>query len=358
LNKQKTIYLTPPLVSPEHCKEKITCIRAHRERIFQICSQEESGKLIIHNYGHGGAGWTFLFGAVNEALRIFERHMAFVKGFSKQKIVVVGAGCYGLLTAVMLARKGFGVRIIARETEGIPSTKAAGFFFPRHRKCSNEEEIAIFKRLGQESYNTYLQIIQGAHPFLEQGAKLLSAYYGLDIDPGFGSYISQGLLDGPVKVLVDFNKGKQYEMYEYRTIFIDTQKLLDELWCQVKALGVELRLQEIQSFEELEESMVFNCAGMGAKKLAHDDRIIPVQGHLITLKNQPSIEQLQYMVNVKITMTDLKGRPRDELIYFAPKKEGILGITFLRGQDSLTTNQHEFDRLIERCQKFFGTHFL
>lgn len=44
----------------------------------------------------------------------------------------------------------------------------------------------------------------------------------------------------------------------------------------------------------------------------------------------------------------------DELIYFAPKECGILGITFIRGEDSLTSHQHEFDRLLQRCKDFFG----
>ncbi len=94
---------------------------------------------------------------------------------------------------------------------------------------------------------------------------------------------------------------------------------------------------------------------MGAKKLTNDARIIPVQGHLITLKNQPSLEQLKYMINVKVVQKNPAGNLRDELIYFAPKDQGILGITFIRGQDSLINNQHEFDRLIERCRNFFGT---
>ena len=61
------------------------------------------------------------------------------------------------------------------------------------------------------------------------------------------------------------------------------------------------------------------------------------------------------MINVKVIQNTPKGTPRDELIYYAPKESGILGITFLRGQDSLTANHHEFDRLLQRCKDFFGT---
>jgi hypothetical protein len=112
--------------------------------------------------------------------------------------------------------------------------------------------------------------------------------------------------------------------------------------------------KEVHSFDDSNDSLIFNCAGMGAKKLTDDKRIIPVQGHLISLKNQPSLENVQYMINVKVVMVNAQGKARDELIYYAPKEEGILGITFIRGQDSEDANQHEFDRLLERCRDFFG----
>ena len=130
---------------------------------------------------------------------------------------------------------------------------------------------------------------------------------------------------------------------------------MQELQRCVTELGIPTIKAEIDSFDDVAEPIIFNCAGMGAEKLAGDTRIVPVQGHLITLKNQPPREQLQYMINVKVTMKNPQGMPRDELIYYAPKESGILGITFLRGQNSLDTNLHEFDRILQRSRDFFGT---
>ena len=101
---------------------------------------------------------------------------------------MIGAGCYGLLTAVILAHKGYYPKIIAKEALNIPSDKAAGFFFPRARKSSTAQERAIFESLGKESYKAYLQIIQGNHSFLSSGASLLPTYFSPDIDPGFGPF--------------------------------------------------------------------------------------------------------------------------------------------------------------------------
>ena len=351
---QRIIALTPPRISDAHIKEKIVCIRAHRERIFNVSTQVIENKLIVHNYGHGGAGWTFLFGCVNESIRLFEEHIKQNPELKNQPITIIGAGCYGLLTAIILTLKGHPVQILAADTENIPSNKAAGFFFPRHRKCSNDQEKELFQARGMESYATYLEIIKGTHPFIKKGPLLLPGYFGLDIDPGFAPYIAQGLVATPEQVTIDFGNGKTYKAMAYKTVFINSAAIMQELNRNIETLNIPIIRKYITSFDEITQSIIFNCAGLGAKKLTGDARIVPVQGHLITLKDQPLMEQLQYMINVKVLSTNARGKPRDELIYYAPKDTGILGITFIRGQDNPDTNHHEFDRLLQRCQDFFG----
>lgn len=354
MKQQKIVYLTPPRISVMHIKEKVSCIRAHRERIFQVATTLYQNKLICHNYGHGGAGWTFLFGAVHESIRQFKQRCIENHAFANQSIIIIGAGCHGLLTAILLARQGYTVSIVAYDVTTIPSYKAAGFFFPRARKSSTQEERSLFKNFGIESYRTYQEIVDGKHPFIRHGAKLLPAYYGCDIDPGFSDYIKQGLMQAPERVTVDFNNGKMYELMEYKTLFIDTQLMMQELHRNIQLLGIPITQSFVHAWDELAESVIFNCSGYGAKHLAGDQRVIPVQGHLITLQEQPDTSLLQYMINVKVVQYNDKGMPRDELIYFAPKESGILGITFKRGQDSLTANEYEFDRLLERCIDYFG----
>ena len=56
VNTIRIVRLTPPGFSQAQIKEKITCIRGHRERIFMVSAQHYDTKLVIHNYGQGGAG--------------------------------------------------------------------------------------------------------------------------------------------------------------------------------------------------------------------------------------------------------------------------------------------------------------
>lgn len=353
MNTVPLLKLNPPLLDDIHIAKKITCIRAHRERIFNVSIETRDNKYIFHNYGQGGAGWTFLFGCVNESILQFEQAIKQNHHLSNEPITVIGAGCYGLLTAIMLAQRGYSVHIVAKEIEDIPSYKAAGFFFPRWRKSSTQDEKEIFLARGMESYATYLHIAGGTHPFIKTGARIIPAYFGLDIDPGFAPYVQKNLIKPIQKVTIDFGNGKQYPMNEYHIIFMDTVSLMQELHCNITELKIPIIQKEICSWNDIPETTIFNCSGWGAKELTQDPRLIPVQGHLISLQNQPNT--LNYLINIKVVMPNPKGGLRDELIYFAPKDEGILGITFLRNQSDSNANQHEFQRLLQRSRDFFGS---
>ena len=97
-------------------------IRAQRDRIFRVtvCSRpfraagprldvERVGdKTVVHNYGHGGSGWSLSWGssgiAVEKALTAGERDVA-----------VIGCGALGLTSAILLQRAGAKVTIYAKE---------------------------------------------------------------------------------------------------------------------------------------------------------------------------------------------------------------------------------------------------
>lgn len=349
---KKIIHLDPPHISANHIKEKISCIRAHRERLFRVEIEQRDNQLICHNYGQGGAGFTFLFGCTAQSMAQFQQAVEIKPSLKKEPIAVIGAGVYGLLTAIELARHGYRPTIIAKQFDDLPSDKAAGFFFPRPRKSSTPAEREIFISYGLHSYRTYAQIAQGTHPFLSVGARMIDSYFSPEIDPGFSPLLEAKLMPSPKQVIIDFGSAKQYPAIAYQQLFIQTKPLMAQLRQLISAYGISMTQADVARFDELPHAIVFNCSGYGAKKLAADARIVPVQGHLISLRNQSPIPN--YLLNVTTLMTDLRGRPRNELIYYAPKDEGILGITFIRGQESIDANSHEFERLLERCSHFFG----
>lgn len=103
----------------------ITCLRpGHKNGQPQIYSEEKNGKLISHNYGHGGDGWCLLFGSINNSIKnLFD-----LEYFSKdEEITIIGLGCHGLMTALKLYHKGYtNIKLIGETFLNTPSHNAGG----------------------------------------------------------------------------------------------------------------------------------------------------------------------------------------------------------------------------------------
>ena len=118
-------------------------IRAHADRIFRItvCLRpfraagprmdvETLGdKTIVHNYGHGGSGWSLSWGSATVATA-----SAMKAAEGSQDIAVLGAGAIGLTSATMLQRAGAKVTIYAKERAPFTrSSRATGSWTPDSR---------------------------------------------------------------------------------------------------------------------------------------------------------------------------------------------------------------------------------
>jgi hypothetical protein len=114
--KNRVVNLTPPAISKDTIAQEIVCTRPMRDGCFNISVEPISSKFeskkIINCYGHGGSGWTTLFGSVKKAIELFENE-------NPQKDVpirVIGSGCMGLTSAIELTRRGYNVAGIATKS--------------------------------------------------------------------------------------------------------------------------------------------------------------------------------------------------------------------------------------------------
>ncbi len=118
-------------------------IRAHVDRIFRITVclrpfraagprmdvEKVGDKTVVHNYGHGGSGWSLSWGSATFAT---ESAMAAADG--SLDIAVIGAGAIGLTSATMLQRAGARVTIYAKERAPFTrSSRATGSWTPDSR---------------------------------------------------------------------------------------------------------------------------------------------------------------------------------------------------------------------------------
>src|SRR5580692_11446013 len=84
------------------------CLRPFRAAGPRLDVERVADKTVIHNYGHGGSGWSLSWGsssiAVEKAMTAGERDVA-----------VIGCGALGLTSAILLQRAGAKVTIYAKE---------------------------------------------------------------------------------------------------------------------------------------------------------------------------------------------------------------------------------------------------
>lgn len=361
--------LIPPEISKETILEQISCFRPMREGKFNISLEKKKDKTIIHCYGHGGSGWTTLFGSINKALSLYKKGVQ----DTRSPIRIIGSGCMGLTAAIELKKLGYNVAgIFTKSLYDLPSWRAAGYFAFVSIKTSDEEQ-ADLNKIGLDTFLTYKKIAEGKHPYLvKKGVNLLPVYCSLDTDSGVEYLEKCGAIPKKERVTLDFGNGVTHLGYvKYMTYFIDTALLMQQLSKQVKKEGIEIKIKEVESFEEIEEVVIFNCCGLGAKELLADGQIVPVKGHLLTL-NAPSKSHLNYMIFTKIMQEG-----KEEYIYFLPKTlsvtpkhvqgtpcTGILGGSFIVNADQLSKKEEkeldkrEFKKLLDRTSLFFhGTPF-
>ncbi|MFO1159833.1 MAG: FAD-dependent oxidoreductase [Reyranellaceae bacterium] len=102
----------------------------------------------MHNYGHGGSGWSLSWGSSARAVRLAMQA-------NPSEVAVIGCGALGLTSAILAQRSGARVTIHAREqlpptTSGRATGEWTHFFvaggqFRRADFCS-PSEIAAWAR--------------------------------------------------------------------------------------------------------------------------------------------------------------------------------------------------------------------
>ena len=103
------------------------CLRPFRAAGPRLDVERVGDKTVVHNYGHGGSGWSLSWGsssvAVEKAMAIGERNIA-----------VIGCGALGLTSAILLQRAGAKVTIYAKERPPeVRSARATGSWTPDSR---------------------------------------------------------------------------------------------------------------------------------------------------------------------------------------------------------------------------------
>lgn len=359
------IKLNPPIITPETILP-IACVRPKRRNGFNISVMPHANQMIVHCYGHGGSGWTMLFGSVQRAITLFE----LTHPNKKDPIRIVGAGCMGLVSAIELHARGYSIAgITAKEPFDGASWRASGYF-AFSGNASTSAESQLISELVTATFATYRIIEQGKHPYLNPTAvRLLPTYCKVGSDASLcGEYLSKtGCMPAGELVTLDFGTIQHDDFMRYYNYHIQTTNVMRQLMQEVARLGIPIEYRELQSFAQLHEPIIFNCSGLGAAELNSDKGMVPLRGHLIMLRQEVGYPALDYIVQT-VVMQD----GDDENLYLIPKHElvtneypdglacaGVLGTTYaptdgMSDEEIRELDAVEYGKLVERSKKFFG----
>src|SRR5258707_7474861 len=148
------LLLAPVRASTDGITRITVCTRPFRAQGPRLDTEQVGSKLVVHNYGHGGSGWSLSWGssgiATAKALASGERDIA-----------VIGCGALGLTSALLLQRAGARVTIYAKELPpNVRSSLATGLWTPDSRICLEEHATPSFKQTWQDMARTSFQTYQ------------------------------------------------------------------------------------------------------------------------------------------------------------------------------------------------------
>ena len=362
LAEETIIKLIPPVINADTIALKYACMRPKRENGINISAQKiEGNKIVINCYGHGGAGWTTLFGSIQKAIHLFEEE----KMSKKTPIRILGSGCMGLSMATELSRSGYNVAgIYTKNLYDAVSWRSAGFF---GLLAVGDVQEAILQ--AKESFLVYQQISQGKHPYLSREAvRYLPIYCTKENEGELAFLVQLGLVPSKQPVTLKFEGGATHSgFYQYMTFFMNTGILMQNFLSEIHKKNIPIEIKTVHSFSEIREQVIVNCTGFGAAELNQDTNLNAVRGHLIALNDLSGPGHLDYMILASVLQED-----QLEPLYMTPKclvvtpdhpegihRLGVIGVTFIPHAEKLSAeqlqelDQNAYQKLLDRASFFF-----
>jgi glycine/D-amino acid oxidase-like deaminating enzyme len=333
----------PVKVSRDRIIREIVGLRPFRPEGYVVQAERISNKLLVHNYGHGGAGITLSWGTATQAVDLLRDFPAPVTSHrtakrSPRRYAVIGCGVNGLSTAIMLQRRyqdGPGtVTIYARDLPpDTTSNIAAGYWSP---VSLFDSDVASSNFVHQ--YRAAARISNRAYQLLigrEYGVRWLDIFTLHRNEAGIGELAGGNDLYPQQIIHRDPQKYFGFPIVrQYSSMMIEPPIYLRALLRDFYTAGGRIVVKEFRSREEvmrLPEPIIFNCSGLGARQLFGDEKLIPARGQLEVLLPQPEIDYGYIGPG-----------------HMFPRSDGIfLGGTFDRNDWSLAVNPEHSKYILE-----------
>ncbi len=287
--------VVPLKLSQDRLMRITVCTRPFRGAGPRLEAEVIDGKRVVHNYGHGGSGWSLSWGCAAEAVELALQGGA-------RSFAVIGAGAMGLTTALRLVETGAQVTIYAREFPAeTRSARATGVWSPSSRIGLGDRVDPDFatrwERWARLSYPVHQHYVgtvgnpveyvrryglrdteervqrEASRDFLELGRRLRDLH---------SPFVNLAAEDHPFPV--PHVRGGQLMTF-------NVAAYSDRLMRDFLLFGGRMIRREFPAIADilaLPEPVVVNCTGYGAKTLWGDQSLEPVRGQINWFTPQPN----------------------------------------------------------------------
>jgi hypothetical protein len=278
------------------------CTRPFRAQGPRLDTEQIGRRTIVHNYGHGGSGWSLSWGssgiAVQKAMATGERDIA-----------VIGCGALGLTSAILLQRAGAQVTIYAKELPpNVRSSLATGLWTPDSRICLEQHATPAFKQTWQAMARDSFQTYQTLLGLPGNPVEFIDSYYvsdstdterhhvtATDQRPKFAE-LQRELINDLIPKSDEYGPGRH--PFDQRYLRRNTLMMFNltaysrMLLSDFAAGGGKIEIAEFHTpadFAALRQKTLINATGYGSRALFDDQSITPVRGQLARVIPQPEV---------------------------------------------------------------------
>jgi glycine/D-amino acid oxidase-like deaminating enzyme len=303
---RKRAPLAPIKATPDRIVSLDECTRPFRPQGPRIEAERVGKKTIIHNYGHGGSGWSLSWGSGRLAASL-------AKATRETRIAVIGCGAIGLTAALMAQRFGMKVRIYTKEYfPYVRSSRATGVWSPGARIVTLEHATPQFRKIWEEmarfSYYRYSSFLgtRGRPIEWTESYKLSdtpfaanASIYTHDPFPGEPAYPhleedhTPDLMSGLETLGKDDHPFPVAHVRRGNMMMINIPTYARMLLDDFLAAGGDLVIREFndaREFQQIPERTIIHSTGYAARALVKDDSLIPVRGRTARLIPQPEVD--------------------------------------------------------------------
>jgi FAD dependent oxidoreductase len=348
--------LKPIRASTDRITRISVCTRPFRAQGPRLDVETLGSKLIVHNYGHGGSGWSLSWGSSSIAVQ-----KAIASG--ERDIAVIGCGAMGLTSALLLQRAGARATIYAKDLPpNVRSSLASGLWTPDSRICLEENATPAFKQLWEQMARTSFQTYQSFLGLPGTPVEFIDSYSVRDEAVGGGragdaesrpafADLQRELIGDLIPKSVDFapgthSLGPRY-LRRYSLMMFNITEYSRVLMGDYIANGGRIEICEFHSpadFARLREKTVINATGYGARALFGDQSVTPVRGQLARVIPQPE-------VNYGLSYKGVSFVPRrDGLVFQAVGDSDYYGFN----DDTTLPDRAEADRAVNTIGGLFN----